>query len=251
MRPWTVYARLACTAVGLLLGLTGCPNPAMLKTVTVMPTSTDGTNGGYQSQYNQNFWCKVPLPGQGFFLNGLGPATLPGGQVYSGYEDIFNSGPGPFPCQEEQQTLYRGHIQFDFSPWDVIVSATLNFNIAQSENATAGSLEVPANSYASVLGMSTGQVNGSNGPFFWPYDNDTGFPSCIPSIIKPDCTVGVSQQVRQWVSGAHQNFGFMFAGPILNLPQNPPQDNNAQLTWYSNFSIDVLYDPSKNPRAPQ
>ena len=238
----------------LPLLLTACPpgQQPTIRTITLNPTQTDGTNWSQQHAYSQSWECDVPWPpGAGFFLNGLGPEPVPGGEIDVGYEDIFNQGAQPFPCEQEQEMLYRGHVMFDFSMFDAIGSATLQFNVAQSENATAGPSEIPANSYATVLGMSTGLINGDNGPYYWPYDSDVTLPACIGGIIKPDCQLDVSSQARQWASGAHANYGFIFAGPILNLPGNLPQDNNAQLSWYANFQVQVVYNPAMNPRAPQ
>src|SRR5580700_8836070 len=100
-----------------LLSLTGCPQPITLKTINLNPSDI---SWGYQSQFSQNAACDFPLPGQGSFLNGLGPETLQPGEVDAGWEDIFDQGAQPFPCQEEQQTQYRGHVRFDLSQFDSI-----------------------------------------------------------------------------------------------------------------------------------
>ncbi len=178
-------SRLLRAFVSLVpLLLAACPPtpPITLKTITLFPTQTDGLNGGYQWTYAENAYCDVPLPGQGLFTNGLGPEPLPGGEIDAGYEDIYNQGAQPFPCEEEQQTLYRGHVMFDFSQFDSVGGATLQFNVVQSENTTGGPAEIPADSYATVLGMSTGLQNGDNGPYYWGYDN----PGVAPVLHRRD-----------------------------------------------------------------
>ena len=54
-------------------------------------------------------------------------------------------------------------------------------------------------------------------------------PNCL-TLIPPTYSIGVSDQVRQWLSGSHTNNGFIIAGPILNFPSNLPQDNNGNVT---------------------
>jgi hypothetical protein len=243
---FAIYALVAMTPL-----LAACP-PVTLKQITLNPVGTDGINWGYQSDFAQNGACDFPLPGQGTFLNGLGPATVPNGQFDVGYEDIFNNGAPPIPCQQEERTVYRGHVQFDLSNFPVIAGATLTMGIVGTESQTgSGPNSGPGQmSAATVLGMSTGEIDGDGGPYFWPYDNDVTFLPCSVSLIQPDCSQDVSMQARMWATGAHQNFGFIVAGPIFD-PSNPPQDNNASLTWYTNTKLVVLYNPALNPNAPQ
>lgn len=234
----------AAAGLLLLLSLTGCPQPVTLKQVTLRPAMIDGA---YYSSFSQSWECSVPLPGQGTFLNGLGPAALGDNEIYAGYEDIFNQGAQPFPCNQTEQTLYRGHVQFDVGQFSKVTAATLTFRIDKSENTTGGAAENPPNSYGTVMGMSTGLKNGSTGPYFWDYDNDVSFPAC-GSLT--GCSVDVSSQVNRWAAGTHTNWGLIFAGPILD-PGGSPQDNNAKLTWYGSFTLTVLYNPAENPNAPQ
>ncbi|HUI22607.1 MAG TPA: hypothetical protein VLZ74_16420 [Methylocella sp.] len=236
-------------ALGLGLLLAGCPRtPVTLKTVTLTPSQM---NGSYRYWYSQNAWCSVPLPGQGLFLNGLGPEPLGPGEVYSGFEDIYNKGAEPFPCEEQQQTLYRGQVAFDLSQFDNITSATLNFNVERSIAENGGVTDqVPPSSDATTLGVSTGTRDDGNGPYFWDFDNAASLPSCGP-LITPNCSVGVSSQARDWATHAHPNFGFILAGPILDFPSNLPKDNNGNVSWYDDFQLQVTYNPAQNPRAPQ
>jgi len=95
--------------------------------------------------------------------------------------------------------------------------------------------------------MSTGLINGPNGPYFWPYDSDTSMPACGPL----SCGGDITTQVNAWASGQHVNWGLIFAGPIITSPNNLPSDSKAQLTWYGSFTLTIIYDPKLNPNAPQ
>jgi hypothetical protein len=247
MKYLRIFALLAL-AVLIPIAMTGCPpTPVTLKTVTLSPDAIDPP---YQYHYSQSWECSVPLPGQGLFINGLGPEPVMPGETTVGWEDIYNEGAQPLPCEEEQQTIYRGHIHFNVSQFDAIVDATLTYDTSHSENTTGGRDEVPPNSYATTLGMSTGTRDDGNGPYFWDYDNDVLIGAC-GILIQPNCSVDVSYQANQWASQKHFNWGFIIAGPKFSTDNPLPKDNNAQLTWYRNFKLTIMYNPALNPRAPQ
>lgn len=234
-------------SVCLLFG--GCPNPVVLKTLTLQP---DSITSGYQTDYYESWECSVPLTGGGW-LNGLGPETSNPGEAPSGFTDIFNQGAQPFPCNEQEQILYRGHVHFDLSAFDDPVSATLN--ITDARFISNGQNQAPPQCVATVLGMSTGTRDDGHGPYYWDYDNEAsmpppGPPSACESIIQPLFSIGVSSQVRQWTTQNHFNWGFIIAGPNLG-PASIPSDNNESVTFYSGMTLTVLYNPSLNPRAPQ
>ncbi len=237
----TTFSRVACVLP--LLALTGCPQPVNIKQLTLQPIEVDAF---WQNQFSQTWECSVP--GSGLFLNGLGPEPTGAGEINVGFEDIFNQGAQPLPCNQQQQTIYRGHVRFEVGQFTKVGTAHLTFRTDRSENSTGGSSEIPPNSYATVMGMSTGMINGKQGPIFWPYDNDVTAPAC-GSLT--GCSVDITQQVNQWASGAHPNNGLIFAGPVLDIADNLPSDNNAKLTWYSGFTLTILYDPALNPNAPQ
>jgi hypothetical protein len=234
-------------AILLVLPLGGCPStPVTLKTVTLAPSNI---NSSWSYSYSSNIWCNVP--GGGLFQNGLGPESVGPGEAYSGFEDIYNKGADPFPCIEQQQTLYRGQFAFDLSRFDFIVVATLNFNVASSIAEDGGvNNQIPPVSNATTLGMSIGARDDGNGPYYWDFDNPVSLPSC-GILISPNCSLDVSTQARAWAAKTHANFGFVIAGPILDIPSSLPQDNNGNVSWYNAFQLVVLYNPALNPRAPQ
>ena len=203
LRILTILAPISLITVAL----TGCPptTPITLKTITLSPIAVDPP---YQYSYSNSWECSVPLPGQGLFTNGLGPEPVGPGETTVGWEDIYDEGAQPFPCEEEQQTIYRGHVQFDVSQFDAVADATLIYDTSHSENTTAGPNETPPNSYATTLGMSTGTRDDGNGPYFWDYDNDVSISGICGILIQPNCSVDVSRQVNQWTSQQHFNWGF-------------------------------------------
>ena len=231
------------SATILLITLTGCPpTPITLTCVVLSPTDVSNVfdRGSYSS------WeCSVPGPLPTF---GTGPAPVAPGQLQVGWEDLFYPGAQPAPCDYAYQFIYRGHVQFDLRKFDTISDATLTYGAVRSENQTNGPPENPAQGYATVLGMSTGQMDYGNGPVWWAYDNDVTLPPCSGDRFTP-CSIDVSYQANQWTQQNHFNYGFMMAGPKLSLDSPIPHDNNAQTTWYGNFQLKVLYNAALNPRA--
>jgi hypothetical protein len=166
--------------------LAGCGNPT-LKTIILQPVTLGSE---YQTDYSQTWECSVPLPGQGLYVNGLGPEPSNSGEVPSGFTDIFNHGADPFPCDEKMQILYRGRVKFDLSQFDAPISATLNFGVSRSIKDRQ--TQWPPQCVATVLGMSTGTRDDGQGPYYWDYDNDaalTPMDQC-QTIIPPQYSVG-------------------------------------------------------------
>src|SRR5208283_6132608 len=134
-----------------------------------------------------------------------------------GFEDIYDQGAEPFPCEEQQQTLYRGQVAFDLGEFDSIVDAMLNFDVAQSIAENGGvNNQIPPVSNATTLGMSTGTSSGANGPYFWNFDNPVSLPSCGP-LIKPNCSVDVSTQARAWPTIVQPISGSSLLDPNLTF----------------------------------
>lgn len=235
----------ALAAIASLLFLTGCP-PRPLKTITLEPSQL---NWSSRYWYKQNAWCSVPLPGQGIPTEGLGPEPVGPGEVIVGFEDVYFRGADPFPCEEEQETLYRGQVGFDLSRFDSITSATLNFDIAQSLSENGGvTNQIPPVCYATTLGMSTGA---NSDYYYYDFDNPVSLPSSCGPLIRPSVSIGVTSQVRSWVDKSHANFGFILAGPRLDFGGDVPKDNDGNVSWYNDFQLVILYNPTQNPRAPQ
>jgi hypothetical protein len=237
MRRWLIVLPV------LVLLFGGCPTPVTLKTVTLNPTALNWSTWYWDAS---NAWCSVP--GGGVWLEGTGPEPVGPGETYSGYEDIYESGPPPAGCTYQEQRLYRGWFAFDLSQFNTIGTAELTFGVGPSIHENGGvNQDNPPQSYATTLGMSTGTSNTGNGSFYWNYDNPANF-SCS-ALTR--CSFAVTTQVAQWVSGAHANNGFIIAGPILNFGNSLPSDNNGQVSWYSGFQLQVTYNPAQNPNAPQ
>lgn len=229
--------------------LGGCPpGTVTLKTVTLSPSAVN--NSSEQSWY-VNSLCMAPPP------FGTGPsAAAPAGQMYVGFQDVYFQGPAPFPCEWEDDLIFRGHVTFDLRQFDVIAGATLLFGLDSSGGSVAsngtvgGTPDNPAQSYATTVGMSTGTKDEGQGPYFWDFDNPVQLPACTTMMFTP-CSLDVTTQVKAWLANTHPDYGLIVAGPVMDFPSNLPHDNNANISWYRGLQLQVVYDPSRNPRAPQ
>jgi hypothetical protein len=225
--------------------LVGCQPSITLKTITLNPTTV---GSGIENHYSQTWECSVP--GSGLYTNGLGPETVNSGEAPSGFDDIYNQGAQPFPCNEQEQILYRGHVQFDLSKFSKVVSAELNFGASRS--TLNGQPQTPPACVATVLGVSTGTKDEGQGPYYWDYTNPASLTplSYCQTLTPPMYSIEVGSQVRDWASGAVANNGFIIAGPNLGEP-GLPTDNNGNVTFYDFFSLTITYNPALNPLAPQ
>jgi len=225
---------LALLSMLVWQGCQGC-NPPVLKTLDLSPSGMATGTSGIKGSIG---WCLSP---------GNPPPTpfSPGaGQIMVGFDDFFRAGAPPFPCSDIRDAIFRGGVSFDLSQFSSIVSADLLYDaqnsISRSNGETTG--QSPPQSFATTLGVGTQAFS-----FAMPDDNEASLPTSGPSF-----DVGVSSQVRDWISGAHPNFGFVIWGPRPPVdPGNPPEDNDAQITWYGNFKLRIVYNPAQNPNAPQ
>lgn len=243
---------IACLfSIFSLACFTACPpQNIQLVTLTINPTSL---NYGYQYNNESSWECNVPFSGLPTY--GTGPSPVGPGETQAGFTDLYYPGSDPFPCNFNQQMLYRAHIWFPLPELRNIVTATLQWDVDSSVNNTLSTTsEFPAKSYATLLGLSTGPSPDSTGGTYWWNDDqstEVGIPSCQASIIKPDCQIGVTWEVNQWISGTTFNWGFEIFGPKTGIDNPLPNDNNAQLSVYSSPQLVVVYNPVANPEAPQ
>jgi hypothetical protein len=237
MTPLLVLRLSLATAliVAVSLMTSGCP-PVTLKTIVLPPSNmavgvsgTQGTTGC--------FYC----PGQN-----IPPTSFSAGQNQAmvGFDDYYQPGSGLCPCNDVRAVVFRSGVMFDLSKFDSIVSADLLFDtvnsVSRSNGETTG--QSPPASYATTLGVGTQAFSAA-----MPDDNEVSIGQTSGSV-----DLGVSSQVRDWISGAHPNFGFVLWGPTSPPDQNSfPTDNNAQVSWYSNIRLQVVYNPAHNSRVPQ
>jgi hypothetical protein len=216
----------------LVIGCLGCP--VKLKTIDLTPTSVaTGTSGVSGST---GFCISAGHPPPSSFSVG-------NAQMMVGFDDFFKAGADPFPCDDVRAAVFRAGALFDVSPFDSIVSANLLFD-TQKSVITIGIIRAtqsPAKSQATKIGVGTKAFTTK-----MPDTNEASLPT------GSSVNVGVSQQVRDWITKTVPNFGFVISGPRgLVDPQNPPKDNDAQVSWYTNLRLRVVYNPAQNPRAPQ
>ncbi|MFD0740225.1 hypothetical protein ACFQZQ_13150 [Lysobacter koreensis] len=230
------HAGLACCLIAALTlpGCKGCA-PIKAKTVELLPsaplkTGTKGTAGLEGACLRAG---KVPP-------SSFAPAA---NEMLVGFDNFFRKGTPPLPCHDIRVAVFRGGVVFDLSQFDSVASARLRFDVARSVSRSGGETvsSSPPKSHATTLGMATQPFSSAMN-----FDNEATLPSA------PNLDLMVSSQVRSWVDKERPNFGFVVAGPT-GLPDksNLPRNNDAQVTFYRNFRLEVMYNPERNPRAPQ
>lgn len=221
----------------LLLGaaVTAC-TPVRLKTLTLAPLSfATGTSGVTGSKGYCLSAGKIPLS-----------AFSPGaGQVMVGFDDYFAPGTDPFPCDDIRTVNFRAVVLFDLSAFDRLSIATLKFDTASSIERNGGGTRgtVPGKSFATMLGVGT-----------LPFGTSSQLPSINEASLPAGSAISitVSSQVADWVMNGVANNGFVIWGPRGPFDRsNPPKSNDAMLSFYQNFRLEVVYNPALNPRAPQ
>jgi len=76
----------------LALFLAGCPKLLSSN----FHAQCHPSNSSNEWAYSQTLECSVPLPGQGLYLNGLGPEQSNPGEANSGEDQIFKHCSRPF-----------------------------------------------------------------------------------------------------------------------------------------------------------
>ena len=121
-----------------------------------------------------------------------------------------------------------------------MVSASLLFDAASSVLRQNGESigSIPGKSFATALGVAS-----------QPFSSKMFADNEVSSGSGPNIDLGVTSQVKDWIAKTRPNFGFVGGGP--RVAGGVQEDNEAQLTWYNNFRLRVVYNPAQNPRAPQ
>lgn len=218
-------------AILLLVSMTGC-HPSTLKTIDLPPTSFQSGVDGFALA--QGYCISTPNTPASSFTQGTG-------ELLVGFDDFYKPGAPPAPCDTFRVSVFRGGLLFDVSQFDSIVSANLLFDTSRSVVRTGGQKVDGATSVATVLGAGTAAFTGP-----MPDTNETSLTPGSTSV-----NVGVSPQVRAWITHAQPNFGFVIGGPHFVDKTNPPKDNDASVSFYTNIRLQILYNTGQNPRAPQ
>src|SRR5262245_18709721 len=222
------------TAVAVGLGDGGCK--VKLKTIDLQ---TSDLQTGLSGQSGSQGFCLS----QG--SQPPSPFSAGAGQVMIGFDHFFKPGTDPFPCNQIRASTFRGGIKFDVSKFgsDSVVTAQLKFDAQRSISRAAGETtsQSPPKSVAKMLGLAKGPFDGAMAD-----DDMTAMPAGESFVI------GVEPAVRDWIDKKRKNFGFVLWGPKPPTTENNlPEDNKAELTWYGNFRLTVLYNPATSPQAPQ
>jgi hypothetical protein len=165
------------------------------------------------------------------------------GQGIVGFHHFHDPGTSPLPCASFRVTLPRAHATFPLDKYDSILVAYLLFDTLRSidRDATATYSQIPGVSYGTRVGAAV------------PHDN---IPILDPIPVgwrMHPVTVNVTPLVNDWITNARPNAGFIVANSEdlrRMLYDEAPHDNNAQLSWYGNFRLQILYNVPDNPRTP-
>jgi hypothetical protein len=230
-----------------LLFLAGCTT-GQLETRTLFPARIVPLE---HRNDDQSGACNIPLPGQGLSTTGTGPGfqNRPK-EILVGFEDAFQAGAPPIPCNQKHMILYRGNVAFDLKDFDKIVAATLEYDVTDSFRGVDGAAtQFPPTCAATLIGQASENI--------WDFDDSANLPStCTRPNTQGDAkkssfSVGVSGWARSWTKKAHVNAGFVFVGRVVDFPKDLPEDNKADVTWYGNFRLVILYNPDLNRRVPK
>jgi hypothetical protein len=211
-------------------GCQGCPS-VTLKTVDLPVTSSPTGRSGLSGSKGFCIVAGQPPPS---------PFSAGPGQILVGFDDYFKKGTEPFPCDDVRNAIFRGGLLFNLGPFDSIVSASLLFDAAASVLRQGGGSvgTIPGKSFATTLGVAT-----------QAFSSKMLDDNVVSLGTSANTDIGVTSQVKDWIEKARPNFGFVVGGP--RFAGGVFEDNDAQLTWYSNFRLRVVYNPAQNPRAPQ
>lgn len=233
-----VLRQVKLTNTLLLLVLCAACTPLPRTTIKTLELRPVNVATGKSGVIGSQGWClSAGNPPPSAFSAGPGQALV-------GFDNFFQPGSGPFPCDDIRAQIFRGGVLFDVSQFDVIANATLTFTTDASTSRTGGGAAVaqsPAMSHATTLGIAT-QAFTSHMLF----NADAQLPA------GPVTQMNVTSQVHEWITNSRPNFGFVIAGPTDAVDHNnPPKNNNALVSLYSTFRLRIAYNPVQNPRAPQ
>ena len=172
---------------------------------------------------------------------------VPAGQVLVGYINHYDGGSGPFPCEDNSKSIYRGAISFDITekvkgaPVLSATKATLKFTVV------AGGVAAYDGSRKPIAKVCEDQlfVSGTD----WVKGFARGEPppiagDLIASIKEcaPVCSIDVTKQVNDWIAGKKDRSAFVIVGEDENwLDKLIPHDNSVCQTRYGDFTLTVDY----------
>ena len=229
----TMRRLLVLQLLGLLAA--GC-TPVRVKTAVLTPVAMATGRSGVTG--SKGFCLSAgEIPPSAF-----SPAA---GQVLVGFDDYFGAGSDPFPCDDIRALNFRAGVRFDLGAFDRLSIATLRFDTASSIERRNGVAigTMPGKSFATMLGVG-----------MLPLGSSTAIPSINETGLPPGSAISitVNDQVADWVMNGVPNNGFVIWGPRPPIDRsNPPESNDAVLSFYQNFRLEVVYNPVLNPRAAQ
>lgn len=224
-RRWPVLLLL------LPLALAACtPSPPFRfrGTFTLSPSADDISFWYHYESDNTD-----PLGTCGVGVFGTKPPDLASGQALVGFSNSYDPGTQPLPCEESLSEVYRGVVRFDLSSVRkikgvVVESANFNYRVVSSVfcSSAGGRCVTDRRNCVSEVLAATVDVRGRG-----------SVPGDVPAGDSYRFGSGgdVSSLVRDWVTGARPNFGFVLKGPDETYATN----NAACYSTLSGFTLTV------------
>ena len=162
--------------------------------------------------------------------------SVTNGPAKVGYARNYDAGPGLFGCSWWWAEVYRGVIQFDVAslnaPADRITGATLEFDLSTTYTDPIFVDPCPDDLLSSIWIVNEPWIPKLNLAADFMTGN-TSKPNCITNHHSVDA----SQVVRDWISGARPNHGFLFIGWIEDYVSD---DEVKYITTLTNVKLKVL-----------
>jgi hypothetical protein len=209
--------------------------------VTLSPSRTGGwVQNSYAYPANDTAW---PCP---LDKSGTGGAPEVAGTLLTGFDHAYDAGTRPFPCSRKLIHIYRAAMNFDLKeitnlkPRVFVTNATLHYN--RSPDPASGRTCADALLLATDNWQAPGYKNLPPGDAYV-----SSLPTGGASCGLGGCAVDVTSAVRNWVSGAEAQRGFVIRG---ENESTDAKDNDSCLTRYRDVSLSVSYKYDMVPIFP-
>lgn len=204
-------------------------SPTALESVDI-PASEAATVNTLEDDNNYDAWYCPDLIPYGAFEG------LKHGTAGVGYSRHYDPGTDPLACWWWVSSVDRGLVRFDLglagTTADRIVSATLEYDLVTTWDDPSVADNCPDDILASIWIV--------NEP--WSDEFDLSAESLTDSAPSPSCVTShhswiVTQVVRDWLSGARPNYGFLFVGGDEVFPEETDGEHKTTL---SNVKLELL-----------
>ena len=235
-----VHTRRSARGAGVLAALCAVMLVTSCKTLRIDEVQPSSVSSVLPGPAIQDGYCLSRPPYPPLRYNGTADLAM------VGFENYYDPGTKPFPCRLYRATVLRGVVQYPLEKYDSVLSAVLLFDTLHSvEGPTPYGMigQRPGKSFATRIGVA---ADSSLGLPYFPLIDEVRLGSGSPFV-----EVDVTGHVARWLSGTRVNAGFLLANDSDPVPDAKPDNNDAQISWYGNFRLRLLYNVPDNPRTPQ